>query len=1207
MKTPTFGISQKADELYYFDLMLNTGEVILHSQGYQSLADCHRGIESVQRNGVNEKRYKFKQNDDGLHYFNLTAGNNRIIATSPTFTTINLAEEGMQLVIASVSTANLSYESDGIDQRDESTPEEIPTPAPEADNSAPVFPKIDQNTEENQPNLLAYLNIKPPSSKTQVEFTEVFSVPLDSFYNRLNEVIHAEKVDTGNVFVEKTNLLDQRPKRWYKELRDINADLVFLTKELNRKRIIKNKAEEALDAELAKDTLDDSQLELLEQSYFNKNNNYRAVQPKLDVKEAEKATMLRLIKTNGYLVEDVDKKSALFEAGYSFSISKPIPKGRGFKPMSLGESFDFSSDKSWQIAENKMYKGLFDTGAIKPEGKELYTSTQSQLVSLAKNDVLSAKRAALEGEISAIDEQLVNLKSQIELNKTEIAEWQKDKEILAAGSATFLPFSIEYYPMFIPLPSALTTVDHAKSEGNKLSNWITRFTMLKDNLDEENQKIRAYNQNRHLISPEPKLYSIFRPVRLRLYQMNRLKINWGYNYGNVNGYYHAGLFYPEIGIVYSREYAWMYVESWGRYGIDVKANEDYAPQKFFENGIAVCDRYMTDYKTSNLELNGKLEKLSTEKSLAKSELDQININGLSKLRQEFFKFWNDSENEYLQDITFEVIYPDTDPLTDFLVDHSQQEDKKQLVKTYFYSPTEDGYYNQYGQSLRDFMNNTQLRLQPNVSLFPILDTDGNYSGEVVKAVKNPQKSEVKPNLPVIKFIESYQIEIGWKGYGLSELSHTINLFPGETKELLIEKKTKITSKTNESRKEGEESKQHVTSSFEDNLQNTFSEQEKEDLKSENKQKKDTNSSNEASQSESQESNSSSDVSAKVSANWGWGSADVSAKASKSQKNTSASSAKTAFSLAQSSEGLRASNQSKDILKKNINNSIKKVANDTSKNNKVEVSSISSEEFQEDVTNKEIIKLENPNIGRTVNYNFFQVQNQFATSLKLTDVKIVINSGQEIIEGTGIQDMRVYELEEFGKIYANSSQTDHDVLVSSIVARQVFKHYSNFLPDVTAGNGALHLDKTKEINHEMIKVLTYTSEQIENFKDKKELLDKIKDALESLKAIPFSFKEQVIQEETILSVNAGAYHMEASVGMIPATEAYLEELRALETKSKQAELNHLEAKTKAGVFHQPLPQGITTLAVGDKDNIVISTEKPNQPKATDDIKADNTLN
>src|SRR6202008_3367378 len=109
-----------------------------------------------------------------------------------------------------------------------------------------------------------------------------------------------------------------------------------------------------------------------------------------------------------------------------------------------------------------------------------------------------------------------------------------------------------------------------------------------------------------------------------------------------------------------------------------------------------------------------------------------------------------------------------------------------------------------------------------ICVFPVFDSIGGMSDEMVKTVRNPKLSEKAAALPTIQFVESYRIEVGWLGYGLGELSHSFNLFPGEAKELVVEKSTKLSTKLSRTSTSEESQSTQITSSFEDNLQNEFS-------------------------------------------------------------------------------------------------------------------------------------------------------------------------------------------------------------------------------------------------------------------------------------------------------------------------------------------------------------------------------------------------
>ncbi len=71
-------------DAYYFSVNYD-GTPVLISEDYTSEGGRDNGIKSVKRNVKNEKRYERKVHPNGMHYFNLLAGNKQEIATSRWF------------------------------------------------------------------------------------------------------------------------------------------------------------------------------------------------------------------------------------------------------------------------------------------------------------------------------------------------------------------------------------------------------------------------------------------------------------------------------------------------------------------------------------------------------------------------------------------------------------------------------------------------------------------------------------------------------------------------------------------------------------------------------------------------------------------------------------------------------------------------------------------------------------------------------------------------------------------------------------------------------------------------------------------------------------------------------------------------------------------------------------------------------------------
>ncbi|KAA1246135.1 YegP family protein [Aquimarina sp. RZ0] len=93
-----FELKNKEGSSYHFTLKAKNGQVILSSEVYNSKAAATNGIESVQKNCVEDGRYERKTAKDGRFYFNLKASNGQVIGSSQMYS----SESGMENGINSV-------------------------------------------------------------------------------------------------------------------------------------------------------------------------------------------------------------------------------------------------------------------------------------------------------------------------------------------------------------------------------------------------------------------------------------------------------------------------------------------------------------------------------------------------------------------------------------------------------------------------------------------------------------------------------------------------------------------------------------------------------------------------------------------------------------------------------------------------------------------------------------------------------------------------------------------------------------------------------------------------------------------------------------------------------------------------------------------------------------------------------------------------
>ena len=97
---PKIQIFAGADGEYYFNVRANNGEIVLRSEGYQTEAGARNGVASAKVNGIDLTRYVLLQATSGEWYFNLRAGNNKIIGTSEMYSSKSNARRGLKTAAA---------------------------------------------------------------------------------------------------------------------------------------------------------------------------------------------------------------------------------------------------------------------------------------------------------------------------------------------------------------------------------------------------------------------------------------------------------------------------------------------------------------------------------------------------------------------------------------------------------------------------------------------------------------------------------------------------------------------------------------------------------------------------------------------------------------------------------------------------------------------------------------------------------------------------------------------------------------------------------------------------------------------------------------------------------------------------------------------------------------------------------------------------
>ena len=102
-----FEITTRKNGEYQFNLKATNGQVILTSQGYKSKATCLNGVESVKKNGVDEKRFDKKVAANGKPFFNLMATNGQVIGVSQMYASEATMNNGIASVMKNAAASEI--------------------------------------------------------------------------------------------------------------------------------------------------------------------------------------------------------------------------------------------------------------------------------------------------------------------------------------------------------------------------------------------------------------------------------------------------------------------------------------------------------------------------------------------------------------------------------------------------------------------------------------------------------------------------------------------------------------------------------------------------------------------------------------------------------------------------------------------------------------------------------------------------------------------------------------------------------------------------------------------------------------------------------------------------------------------------------------------------------------------------------------------
>lgn len=90
-----------AAEPFSFSFVNSEGRMVLRSENYKAKDSASKGINSVKKNCVEDKRYILKESANAMFFFNIKSANGQVVATSAMFPT----EQDRSAAIAMIKTS----------------------------------------------------------------------------------------------------------------------------------------------------------------------------------------------------------------------------------------------------------------------------------------------------------------------------------------------------------------------------------------------------------------------------------------------------------------------------------------------------------------------------------------------------------------------------------------------------------------------------------------------------------------------------------------------------------------------------------------------------------------------------------------------------------------------------------------------------------------------------------------------------------------------------------------------------------------------------------------------------------------------------------------------------------------------------------------------------------------------------------------------
>ena len=481
-------------------------------------------------------------------------------------------------------------------------------------------------------------------------------------------------------------------------------------------------------------------------------------------------------------------------------------------------------------------------------------------------------------------------------------------------------------------------------------------------------------------------------------------------------------------------------------------------------------------------------------------------------------------------------------------------------EVYVFNETPAGYVSDSGIALATIMTRCDLDedFRRNcVVMIPVYEPGFAVEKPIVSynIFERPLPGIMPTRLPRLFVDESLTYRMAWKGTELGELASTINLAPGETREINITRSFQEERTTSETKTSVSELNSSESTDIATEMENI--------ARTENEFSTHVDYSNEA-------------------------------KAGASIEGLGSASSSSKFS-AGASDTLKTFNQG-------MNKVAKKAATSISRKNSLNVTTASTSKTTVSTSDNLLIKMSNINQGRTLNLMFYRVFNRFSSGLFIENIRFAVTSGVELIAGSGIHETVTFRHNRISDMLDMFRRTPLPFNNST----SAIAHYQSTILDTVLEQLRLEYlveDDLVEAPEENSKTADVKSLEDEPSKSKssgnssnavlispelmalfeptksvetgdkkasslptpsRELLDKHIASVEAglskieVKATPLQGSGSASSD--LLIASTGLY-MDAIVGARPSTEPYSEEMRAQEVRKSAAEVLKSEAEAQ----------------------------------------------